>query len=86
MHGVGLDLDEMPVENTYVITNNGCESFCPLIADRIDVTLKAGMILAVEPKAFLPGIGPVGVENTYVITDDGCESFCPLDLSLRLVS
>ncbi|MEE8411685.1 MAG: M24 family metallopeptidase, partial [Acidobacteriota bacterium] len=65
-HGVGLDLDEMPV-----------------IADRIHVTLQPGMILAVEPKAFLPGHGPVGVENTYVITDDGCESFCPLDLSLR---
>lgn len=65
-HGVGLDLDEMPV-----------------IADRIHVTLQPGMILAIEPKAFLPGHGPVGVENTYVITDDGCESFCPLDLSLR---
>ena len=65
-HGVGLDLDEMPV-----------------IADRIHVTLEPGLILAVEPKAFLPGHGPVGVENTYVITDDGCESFCPLDLSLR---
>jgi len=68
-HGVGLDLDEMPV-----------------IADRIDVTLKSGMILAVEPKAFLPGCGPVGVENTYVITEDGCESLCPLDLALKPVS
>ncbi len=68
-HGVGLDLDEMPV-----------------IADRIDVVLKEGMILAVEPKAFLAGSGPVGVENTYVITADGCESFCPLDLSLKPVA
>ena len=68
-HGVGLDLDEMPV-----------------IADRIDVALKPGMILAVEPKAFLKGVGPVGVENTYVITDEGCESLCPLDLSLRAIS
>ena len=68
-HGVGLDLDEMPV-----------------LADRIDVTLKQGMILAVEPKAFLTGSGPVGVENTYVITDDGCESLCPLDLDLKPVS
>ena len=68
-HGVGLDLDEMPV-----------------IADRIHMALEPGMILAVEPKAFLPGHGPVGVENTYVITADGCESFCPLDLSLKPVS
>ncbi len=68
-HGVGLDLDEMPV-----------------LADRIDVALKEGMILAVEPKAFLAGSGPVGVENTYVITADGCESFCPLDLGLKPVA
>ena len=67
-HGVGLDLDEMPV-----------------LADRIDVALKEGMILAVEPKAFLAGSGPVGVENTYVITADGCESFCPLELGLKPV-
>jgi len=64
-HGVGLDLDELPV-----------------IADRIDMQLAPGMILAVEPKAFLAGRGPVGIENTYVITADGCESFCPLDLAL----
>ena len=53
-HGVGLELDEMPV-----------------LADRIDVPLEAGMILAVEPKAFVEGIGPVGIENTYVVTPDG---------------
>ena len=64
-HGVGLDLDELPV-----------------IADRIKIALEPGMILAVEPKAFLPGHGPVGVENTYRITDDGCEAFCTLPLEL----
>jgi Xaa-Pro aminopeptidase len=58
-HGVGLNLDELPV-----------------IARKITTRLERGMILAVEPKAFLPGIGPVGVENTYAITDDGCESLC----------
>ena len=68
-HGVGLDLDELPV-----------------LADRIDMTLKEGMIVAVEPKAFLPGVGPVGVENTYVMTSTGCESLCPLDLSLLAVA
>ena len=67
-HGVGLELDEMPV-----------------LADRIDVTVEAGMILAVEPKAFLEGIGPVGLENTYVVTDSGSKSLCPTDESLLLV-
>jgi Xaa-Pro aminopeptidase len=64
-HGVGLDLDELPV-----------------LADRIDMTLKEGMIVAVEPKAFLRGVGPVGIENTYLVTSNGCESLCPLDLAL----
>ena len=50
------------------------------------MTLKAGMIVAVEPKAFLPGVGPVGVENTYVMTDEGCESLCPLNLGLLPVA
>ncbi len=68
-HGVGLDLDELPV-----------------IAERIDMKLKAGMVVAVEPKAFLPEVGPVGVENTYVITETGCESVCPLDLNLLTVT
>jgi Xaa-Pro aminopeptidase len=68
-HGVGLDLDELPV-----------------IADRVDMKLKAGMIVAVEPKAFLPGVGPVGVENTYLVAEEGAESLCPLPLELRPIA
>ena len=48
----------------------------PIIAAKIDMELKTNMTVAVEPKAFLPGIGPVGVENTYVITEQGCRRFC----------
>jgi len=68
-HGVGLELDELPV-----------------LAEKIDTELRAGMILAVEPKAFLPGIGPVGVENTYVIGAKGCASLCPTELDLRAIA
>ena len=67
-HGVGLELDEMPV-----------------IADRIKLVLSPGMVLAVEPKAFLPGIGPVGVENTYHVTENGCESFCKFPRELMIL-
>ncbi|MCA1795814.1 MAG: hypothetical protein LC660_18445 [Desulfobacteraceae bacterium] len=31
----------------------------------------AGMTLAVEPKAVLPGKGVVGIENTWVVTNTG---------------
>jgi Xaa-Pro aminopeptidase len=55
----------------------------PVIAKKVSLALEQGMVIAVEPKAFLPGIGPVGVENTYKITQDGCESFCKTDRSLQ---
>ena len=55
-HGVGLELDELPV-----------------IAKRFDDPLEPGVVLALEPKVFYPGLGGAGVENTYVITETGCE-------------
>ena len=58
-HGVGLELDELPV-----------------IADRVDIEIVPGMIIAVEPKAFLPHIGPAGIENTYVVEENGLSSLC----------
>ncbi len=48
----------------------------PILADRVDLELAPGMVVAVEPKAFLSGVGPVGIENTYLIGEDGCESLC----------
>jgi Xaa-Pro aminopeptidase len=45
----------------------------PVIAPRFDKPLEAGVVLAVEPKVFYPGLGGVGIENTYLITDQGCE-------------
>jgi Xaa-Pro aminopeptidase len=68
-HGVGLELDELPV-----------------LAQKIDLPIESGMVVAVEPKAFLEGIGPVGIENTYVVTDDGCEPLCATDEALRSIS
>jgi Xaa-Pro aminopeptidase len=48
----------------------------PIIAERFDHELRQGMTIALEPKAFLMGKGPVGIENTYVITEQGCRSLC----------
>ena len=45
----------------------------PVIAKRFDDPLEPGVVLAVEPKVFYPGLGGAGVENTYVITETGCE-------------
>ena len=57
----------------------------PIIADRVNIELRAGMVLAVEPKAFLPGIGPVGAEDTFVITEDGCRPLCPITRDIRVI-
>jgi len=45
----------------------------PVIAPKFDAPLEPGVVLAVEPKVFYPGLGGVGVENTYVVTDGVCE-------------
>ena len=54
----------------------------PVIAPKFDEPLEAGVVLAVEPKVFYPGLGGVGVENTYVLTDNRCERLttCPMEI------
>ncbi len=48
----------------------------PVIANKVDIELKKNMVIAIEPKAFLPTVGPVGAESTFVVTENGCESLC----------
>src|SRR5437016_3245742 len=54
----------------------------PVIAPKFDAPLEPGVVLAVEPKVFYPGLGGVGTENTYVINDSGCErlTLCPQEI------
>jgi Xaa-Pro aminopeptidase len=57
----------------------------PVLAEKIDMRLEPGMVLAIEPKAFLDPHGPVGVENTYVITEPGHRNLCDFDDDVRPV-
>lgn len=43
----------------------------PVIAARFDDPLEADMVMALEPKIALPGVGMVGLENTFAVTPDG---------------
>jgi Xaa-Pro aminopeptidase len=54
----------------------------PVIAPKLDAPIEPGVVFAVEPKVFFPGVGGVGIENTYVITESGCErlTHCPQDV------
>jgi Xaa-Pro aminopeptidase len=43
----------------------------PIIGQKFDWPLEAGMVLALEPKIMLPEHGLVGLENTYQLTPEG---------------
>lgn len=43
----------------------------PVLAKGFDLPLEEGMVLAVEPKVGLPGVGMVGTENTFEVTPNG---------------
>jgi Xaa-Pro dipeptidase len=45
----------------------------PLISARFPFPLAENMVLAFEPKFFLPGVGMIGLEDTGVITTAGVE-------------
>ena len=54
----------------------------PFIAPKMPYPLEAGMVVALEPKAALPGIGIVGIEDTVVVRDKDVERLtdCARDL------
>lgn len=58
----------------------------PILANKIDLKLEPGMVIAVEPKAYVKGIGALGLENTYVITDSGCQGLCQADQNIGFLS
>jgi len=43
----------------------------PVIADGFYEPLMEGMVIALEPKNGIKGIGMVGIENTFIVTSDG---------------
>ena len=46
----------------------------PVIAKGFDEPLAEGMVMALEPKKGVPGVGMVGTENTFVVTPAGGRS------------
>ncbi len=58
----------------------------PILARRIDLPLQEDMVIAVEPKAYLTGIGPVGVEDTFVITPSGGRRLCKTERNIHYIT
>ncbi|MDI6875434.1 MAG: Xaa-Pro peptidase family protein [Methanomicrobiales archaeon] len=46
----------------------------PVIARGFDEPLEERMVIALEPKKGIPGVGMVGIENTFVVTPSGGRS------------
>ena len=57
----------------------------PVLAEGFDEPLAAGMVLALEPKKGVPGVGMVGSENTYLVTPEGGRSITGSSPGLILV-
>ncbi|MGC8825089.1 MAG: M24 family metallopeptidase [Bacteroidales bacterium] len=58
----------------------------PVIARGFDEPIEENMVLAVEPKKGIPGIGMVGIENTFVVTSAGGQSVTGNHPGLMLVA
>lgn len=50
----------------------------PVVAPGFRVSLEAGMVIALEPKFVIPGLGIAGIENTWLVTDSGAEKITVL--------
>ncbi|MDR1673147.1 MAG: Xaa-Pro peptidase family protein [Bacteroidales bacterium] len=51
----------------------------PVLGARSETLLEEGMILALEPKFVIAGVGAVGIENTFLITASGMEQLTLLE-------
>lgn len=57
----------------------------PFLAKGQKMALEKGMIIALEPKAIIPGKGVVGIENTHVVTEQGLESLTKISDRITFV-
>jgi len=69
-HGLGLDVHEDP-------------RVARATADSPSVPLEAGMVLTVEPGAYLAGWGGVRIEDDVLVTATGCETLTSVPRDLR---
>ncbi|KUG03497.1 xaa-pro aminopeptidase [hydrocarbon metagenome] len=57
----------------------------PVIAKGFNVELEAGMVIALEPKFVIPGMGIAGIENTWLVTRSGVEKITILPDDLVVI-
>ena len=75
-HGLGLEVHEEPR-----VGRKGPDQAAAL-ASGLDGCLEIGMVLTVEPGAYLPGLGGARIEDDVLVTSTGCELLTDVDRKL----
>jgi Xaa-Pro aminopeptidase len=57
----------------------------PRLAVRQDQKLEPGMVVTIEPGAYIPGKWGVRIEDVVVVTSSGCEVLTPGDKDLVVI-
>jgi len=57
----------------------------PRLAKGETTTLEAGMVVTIEPGAYIPGKGGVRIEDMVLVTDSGCEVLTPTPKELVIL-
>jgi Xaa-Pro aminopeptidase len=57
----------------------------PRLGKRDETYLQAGMLITIEPGAYLQGFGGVRIEDTVLVTESGCEILTPTPKELLVV-
>jgi Xaa-Pro aminopeptidase len=74
-HGLGLEVHEAPRLGPRAMA----------AAEPTD-PLQPGMVITIEPGAYVPGFGGVRIEDDVLVTDDGCEILTTADRGLGIVA